>query len=173
MVRLHEFQRIELIYIGSPDQVVQIRDSVLEECMRTADKILDMEWRITAAIPFWAKEGTIDFDIGDSKNIAAYDLEIYLPYRGDREKSEWLEISGCFVHKLKFVNSFKIKEIKKREIWTGCTGLGVTRWVAAFLATHGFDFEIWPRIVKEKFNSNYKPVKTLNWPPKEDESARA
>ncbi len=168
MVRLHEFQRIELTYIGSPDEVVQVRDSVLEECTRTADKILDMEWRITAAIPFWAKEGSVDFDVSDSKNIAAYDLEIYLPYRGDREKSEWLEIAGCFVHQLKFVKSFKIKEIKKRDIWTGCTGLGVTRWVAAFLSTHGFDLETWPMAIKKRFDTNYKPVKTISWPHERD-----
>ncbi|MCK5616019.1 serine--tRNA ligase, partial [Candidatus Pacearchaeota archaeon] len=173
MVRLQEFQRIELTYIGSPEKIVQIRDSVLEECTRTADKILDMEWRITAATPFWAKEDNVDFDVKDSKNIAAYDLEIYLPYRGDRENSEWLEIAGCFVHQLKFINSFKIKEMKKREIWTGCTGLGVTRWVAAFLSTYGFDVETWPKRVKDKFEVNYKPVKTLNWPPKIDESLHA
>ena len=118
-------------------------------------------------------EDNVDFDVKDSKNIAAYDLEIYLPYRGDRENSEWLEIAGCFVHQLKFINSFKIKEMKKREIWTGCTGLGVTRWVAAFLSTYGFDVETWPKRVKDKFEVNYKPVKTLNWPPKIDESLHA
>lgn len=165
MVRLHEFQRIELTYVGNPEQIVQIRDEIVDESIRVVDNILDMEWRITAAIPFWAKEGTIDFDAHDSKNIAAYDLEIYLPYRGDRENSEWLEIAGCFVHKLKFVNSFKIKEIKKREIWTGCTGLGVTRWIAAFLSTHGFEVENWPKAVKVKFDKNYRQIKTLSWPP--------
>jgi seryl-tRNA synthetase len=166
MVRLQEFQRIELTYLGNPEQVVKIRDEIVDECVRVVDNILDMEWRITAAIPFWAKEGTIDFDPQDSKNIAAYDLEIYLPHRGDRENSEWLEIAGCFVHKLKFVNSFKIKEMKNREIWTGCTGLGITRWIAAFLSTHGFEVENWPKIVKVKFDKNYKRIKTLNWPPK-------
>jgi seryl-tRNA synthetase len=169
MVRLQEFQRIELTYLGNPKQVVQIRDEIVDECIRVVDNILDMEWRITSAIPFWAKEGTIDFDPHDSKNIAAYDLEIYLPYRGDRENSEWLEIAGCFVHKLKFVNSFKIKEMKKREIWTGCTGLGVTRWIAAFLSTHGFEVKNWPKAVKIKFDKNYKRIKTLSWPPEKND----
>ncbi len=164
MVRLHEFQRVELTYIGSPEQVVKIRDEVVNECTEVADNIFDMEWRITAAIPFWAKEGRIDSDLHDSKKIASKDLEIYLPYRGGRESSEWLEIASCFVHKLKFVNSFKIKEVKKREIWTGCTGLGISRWIAAFLATHGFDVDTWPKAVKEKFNRDYKPIKTLSWP---------
>jgi len=161
IVRLQEFQRIELTYVGTPDQVVSIRDQIVEECIKVADKLLDMEWRVTAAIPFWAKEGEIKVDIHDSKNIPAYDIEIYLPYRGSRTDSEWLEVAGCFVHKTKFVESFKIHEIKGRLIWTGCTGLGVSRWVAAFLATHGFDSENWPKSVKEKFNKDYKLPKRI------------
>ncbi|WP_455277655.1 aminoacyl--tRNA ligase-related protein [[Eubacterium] cellulosolvens] len=168
MVRLHEFQRIELTYLGTPEQIIQIRDNVLKESLRVADKILDMEWRITAAIPFWAKEGSVDFDVNDSKNVAAYDLEIYLPYRGDRESSEWLEIAGCFIHKSKFIDSFKIREIKKRELWTGCTGLGITRWIAAFLATNGFDPDIWPSKIREKFKKDYKLPKALLWPKKSE-----
>jgi seryl-tRNA synthetase len=156
IVRLQEFQRIELTYVGTPDQVVSIRDQIVEECVRIADKILDMEWRVTAAIPFWAKEGEITIDVHDSKNIPAYDIEIYLPYRGPRTEAEWLEVAGCFVHKTKFVESFKIREIKGRPIWTGCTGLGVSRWVAAFLATHGFNPEDWPKTVKDKFDKDYK-----------------
>ncbi len=166
MVRLHEFQRIELTYLGTPRQIVEIRDSVLERCIHTANKTLDMEWRVTAAIPFWAREGSLDIDIQDSEKVPAYDLEIYLPYRGDREKSEWLEIAGCFVHKTKFIDSFSIREIKGRETWTGCTGLGLTRWVAAFLATHGFEPDDWPKAVESKFNKNYKLPTSLLWPPR-------
>ncbi|MEM3522276.1 MAG: aminoacyl--tRNA ligase-related protein, partial [Candidatus Bathyarchaeia archaeon] len=156
IVRLQEFQRIELTYVGTPDQVVYIRDQIVEECVKVADKLLEMEWRVTAAIPFWAKEGEITIDVHDSENVPAYDIEIYLPYRGSREEAEWLEVAGCFVHKTKFVESFKIREIKGRPIWTGCTGLGVSRWVAAFLATHGFNLEDWPKTIKDKFNKDYK-----------------
>ncbi|MEM2896635.1 MAG: aminoacyl--tRNA ligase-related protein [Candidatus Bathyarchaeia archaeon] len=156
IVRLQEFQRIELTYVGTPDQVVSIRDRIVEECARVADEALEMEWRITAAIPFWAKGGEMAIETDDSKKIPAYDIEIYLPYRGSRTESEWLEVAGCFVHKTKFVESFKIREIKGRSIWTGCAGLGISRWVAAFLATHGFDPENWPKMVREKFDKEYK-----------------
>jgi len=165
MVRLHEFQRIELTYLGTPRQIVEIRDSILEKCVHTADKTLDMEWRVTAAIPFWAREGSLDIDVHDSEKVPAYDLEIYLPYRGDREKSEWLEVAGCFVHKTKFVESFNIRELKNRVTWTGCSGLGLTRWVAAFLATHGFEPQDWPKAVESKFNRKYKLPTSLLWPP--------
>lgn len=166
MVRMHEFQRIELTYLGTPTQIVETRESILERCILVADKFLDMEWRVNASLPFWARAGSADIDIQKSENVPAYDLEIYLPYRGPRDKSEWLEIASCFVHKLKFVDSFSIREVKNRETWTGCTGLGLTRWIAAFLATHGFKPEEWPENIQEKFNKNYKLPTSLVWPQK-------
>ena len=166
MVRLHEFQRIELTYLGTPRQVIEIRDSILDRCIHVADRPLDMEWRVTAAIPFWAREGELDVNIQDSEKVPAYDLEIYLPYRGSRDTSEWLEVAGCFIHKQKFVDSFGIREMKNRDTWTGCTGLGLTRWVAAFLATHGFDSDLWPKDVRARFNRDYILPKSLLWPPR-------
>lgn len=55
------------------------------------------------------------------------------------------------VHKQKFIESFKIKSEDNVEIWTGCTGLGLSRWVAAFLAEKGFKEEDWPASVREKY----------------------
>lgn len=162
LVRVQEFRRVELVYFGSPEQVVEIRDQVRDEAVRVADKLLEMEWRVVAALPFYMREGEVG-DISESRNVAAYDIEIYLPYRGERDKAEWLEIAGCFVHKDKFVKSFSIREARNRPLWTGCTGLGITRWVAAFLATHGFNPENWPKTVKEKFRG-YKMPKSLQWP---------
>lgn len=153
LVRVTEFQRIELTYVGFPEQVVKIRDEIVEKGIYVADKILDLEWRITAAAPFYVKEGSSNFDPYNSIEVPAYDIEIYLPYRGARESSEWLEIAGCFVHKKKFVDSFKIKCEENLEIWTGCTGLGVSRWVAAFLAEKGFKEEDWPAMVREKYRA--------------------
>ncbi len=165
LVRLQEFQRIELTYLGTPEQVVEERGKVIDECARVADQVFDLEWRVTAAIPFWAREGAVALDVHDSKQVSAYDLEIYLPYRGERDDSEWLEVAGCFVHKTKFVDSFKIKEIKARDIWTGCSGLGLSRWTSAFLANYGFDPSKWPKAIAESFNTNYRIPKTVNWPP--------
>jgi len=151
LVRVTEFQRIELTYIGLPAQVVDIRDRIVEKGVYVADKLLDLEWRVTAAAPFYVKESSLQFDPYNSIDVPSYDIEIYLPYRGPREESEWLEVAGCFVHKKKFVDSFKIKSEDNSEIWTGCTGLGLSRWVAAFLAEKGFKEENWPADVRDKY----------------------
>lgn len=162
LARLQEFRRVELTYYGTPDQVVQIRGEIVDRLVEIVDKVLELEWRVTAAIPFYMKEGQI-IDPKDSKNIAAYDLEIYIPYRGVKEKAEWLEIAGCFIHRDKFVKKFSIHESKNRPLWTGCTGLGISRWVTAFLATHGFNPSMWPNEVKRRFKP-YTLPKTLLWP---------
>jgi seryl-tRNA synthetase len=168
LVRVQEFRRIELVYLGSPEQIVEIRDKIRDGLVRVADKLLDMEWRVVAALPFYMRGGEVG-DVRESRNVAAYDLEIYLPYKGERDRAEWLEIAGCFIHKDKFVKSFSIHEAKGRPLWTGCTGLGVTRWVAAFLATHGFNPETWPKSVKQKIKP-YMIPKTLQWPRKTEQT---
>ncbi|MEM3737382.1 MAG: serine--tRNA ligase [Candidatus Bathyarchaeia archaeon] len=162
LTRIHEFRRIELGYLGTPEQVVKLRDSVRDRLLDVVENILDMEWRVVAATPFYMKGGEVG-DTSQSQNVAAYDIEVYLPYRGERDKAEWLEIAACFIHRTKFVESFSIHEAKGRPIWTGCTGIGISRWVAAFLATHGFNPENWPKPISERFG-DYELPRTLLWP---------
>jgi len=165
LVRVQEFRRVELVYIASPSETIEIRDKVLEESIRVTDEILDMEWRVVAATPFFVSEEEASrIRKEESKDIAAYDLEVYLPHRGLRDSAEWLEITSCFVHKRKFMNSFRIHEVKDREVWSGCSGLGVSRWVAAFLATHGFDSSSWPESVRVRYGKPPQIPKTLEWP---------
>ncbi|MGB9622373.1 MAG: serine--tRNA ligase, partial [Candidatus Bathyarchaeia archaeon] len=80
LVRVTEFQRVELTYVGLPEQVVSIRDKIVEKGVYVADKILDLEWRVTAAAPFYVKQTSAEFDPFNSVEVPAYDIEIYLPY---------------------------------------------------------------------------------------------
>ena len=167
LTRVQEFRRIELGYLGTPQQVVDTRDELRDNIVKIVDEEMDLEWRVVAAAPFYLKGEDLG-DISDSKNVAAFDVEVYLPYRGQREKAEWLEIAACFIHKTKFVDSFKIRELKKRDIWTGCCGIGISRWAAAFLARHGFKTENWPKTIREKFGT-YTLPRTVMWPKKKSE----
>jgi len=36
------------------------------------------------------------------------------------------------------------------ECWSGCSGIGLERWTAAFLAQKGFDPAGWPAAVKNR-----------------------
>ncbi len=155
LTRVQEFRRIELIFLGKPDDVVKIRDDVKDRSVEVAEE-LGLEWRVSMATPFYMREGGIVQDLTDSREIAVYDLETVLPYNG-----KWLELGSFNVHKAKFVETFKIKEVKNREIWTGCCGFGSSRWVVAFLAQHGFDPSKWPKHVRVRVGSLSEPPKII------------
>jgi len=144
LVRTQEFRRIEFTTLGSPDDVVSARDAVVERSIKLMED-LKLEWRVTVATPFYMKEGEGGGDTSDSRNVATYDLEVLLPYNG-----KWLEIGSYNVHKTKFTETFKIKEVKGREVWTGCCGFGTSRWVVGFLAQHGLDPSKWPESIRKK-----------------------
>ncbi|MGC8816447.1 MAG: serine--tRNA ligase [Candidatus Hadarchaeum sp.] len=143
LIRTQEFQRIELVFLGSPEDVVSIRDAVVDRSTKVVD-LLEMEWRLLVATPFYMREGVVG-DGSDSSKVATYDIEVLLPYDGS-----WLEIGSYNVHKTKFVETFKIKEVKGRQVWTGCCGFGMSRWVVAFLAQHGFEPARWPEPVRKR-----------------------
>lgn len=163
--RTIEFYRVEAVWLSSPEDAVGIRDEVAEESMKLADKKLDLEVRIVVGAPFYMSSDEASktyVDISSSDKIPTLDLEAWLPYRGSREDSEWLEIGGAFsCHRDKYVKSFKVKEAKSRDIWTGCSGFGVTRWATAFLAQKGFNPDDWPVEVKHRLRELPKPVKTV------------
>ncbi len=164
IVRTNEFWRMEMVFLASPQDAVEIRNKVTDLTVELLDKELDMEWRIVAGAPFFLSPEEASkrmIDVSDINRVPTLDVEVYLPYRGPRDKAEWLEITAATVHKDFYVKNFRIKEAKGREIWTGCVGHGLTRWAAGFLARHGFSFDDWPKPVREKIGRLPQPVKTV------------
>jgi seryl-tRNA synthetase len=141
LIRTHEFRRIELVFLGSPEQVVEIREGVRERSENLLRK-LGLRWRLTVATPFYLREGERE---EGGPEAATYDLEVRLPYKDD-----WLEVASLNVHGEKFVRSFGIKEARGRRIWTGCCGFGTTRWVVGFLAHYGLEEGSWPEAVRAR-----------------------
>lgn len=148
--RVFELQRIELVWAGTPEMVEEIRDQTLKESERVADDILELEW--------WSEVGDDPFylvgrfaedrDI-ELPDIPKYEIRATLPYRSTPEKKESMAIASCNVHGQHYVKGFSTKLETKEPIWTGCTGLGTTRWLAGFLAQHGFNPEDWPAEVRK------------------------
>ena len=164
LVRTNEFWRMEMVFLSSPEEVTEIRNRVTDLTVELVDKELDMEWRIVAGAPFFLSPQEAAkrmIDVSNIDKVPTLDVEVYLPYRGDRDKAEWLEITAASVHRDFYVKNFRIKEAKGRPIWTGCVGHGITRWAAGFLARHGFNFDDWPKAVKEKIGELPEPPKTL------------
>lgn len=139
--RVDEFHRIEIVYIGTKEQLLEVREKLMEKYRYVFDRILDLEWRMARVTPFYLQQAGVTASEEDEIK-GTIDFEAYLPYKGDRSK-EWLEIQNISIVGEKYVKAFNIKA-QKSELWSGCSGIGLERWTVAFLAQKGIDAEKWP-----------------------------
>jgi seryl-tRNA synthetase len=140
--RVDEFHRVEPVYIGTREQLLSLREKILDRYKHVFNKILDLEWRMAWVTPWYMQQAG---KVGDtsSQDTGTIDFEAYMPYRGDRKKSEWLEFQNLSILGDKYVKAFNIKA-QKSELWSGCSGIGLERWTTAFLAQKGLDPDKWP-----------------------------
>ncbi|MDG6221470.1 MAG: serine--tRNA ligase, partial [Candidatus Thermoplasmatota archaeon] len=61
----------------------------------------------------------------------------------------------------KYTKTFNIKSQTPKELWSGCTGIGLERWTAAFLAQKGLDPEKWPARFREWFGAMPSGIELL------------
>ncbi|MFO7677329.1 MAG: serine--tRNA ligase [Thermoplasmatota archaeon] len=140
--RVDEFHRIEPIYIGTKEQLIILRDDLLERYKHVFNNIFDLEWRMAWVTPWYMQQSG---KVGDQNNqdTGTIDFEAYMPYRGNRTNSEWLEFQNLSILGDKYIKAFTIKA-QKSVLWSGCSGIGLERWTTAFLAQKGLDPSKWP-----------------------------
>jgi seryl-tRNA synthetase len=142
--RVDEFHRIEIVWIGYPDQVRELHERIVEHYKRIFNKILDLEWRIAWVTPwFMAQEGLTGL-VDEKREVGTIDFEAYLPYKGSRKESEWLEFQNASNNGDKYPKGFNVKSQSREQLYSGCTGIGLERWVSAFLAQKGISPKNWP-----------------------------
>jgi seryl-tRNA synthetase len=141
--RVDEFHRIEPVYIGTREQLLRLREDLLKCYKHVFNDIFDLEWRMAWVTPWYMQQAG---KIGDesTQDTGTIDFEAYLPYRGDRKTSEWLEFQNLSILGDKYIKAFNIKA-QKSELWSGCSGIGLERWTAVFLAQKGLDPNNWPK----------------------------
>ena len=157
--RVDEFHRIEPVYIGTKEQLLKLREKLLERYKHVFNNILDLEWRMAWVTPWYMQQAG---KIGDKskQETGTIDFEAYMPYRGDRKKSEWLEFQNLSILGDKYVKVFNIKA-QKSTLWSGCSGIGLERWTTAFLAQKGLNPEHWPNGFKKYLNKLPSGIKFL------------
>lgn len=147
--RVDEFHRIEPIYIGTPEQLIELKEKIVEIYKKIFDEILELEWRSAWVTPFYMQQAGSEFKQDyDQKVKGTIDYEAWLPYRGSREGSEWLEFQNLSIVGEKYIKAFNIKA-QTKELWSGCSGIGLERWTIAFLAQKGLDPKNWPKGFKK------------------------
>jgi seryl-tRNA synthetase len=149
--RVDEFHRIEPVYIGTKEQLLTLREKLLERYKHVFNTILELEWRMAWVTPWYMQQAG---KTGPAKeqDTGTIDFEAYLPYRGDRKHSEWLEFQNLSILGDKYIKAFNIKA-QKSELWSGCSGIGLERWTAVFLAQKGLDPDHWPSGFKKYLNT--------------------
>ena len=140
--RVDEFHRIEPVYIGTREQLLTLREKLLDRYKHVFNKILDLEWRMAWVTPWYMQQAGKLGDVS-TQDTGTIDFEAYMPYRGDRKKSEWLEFQNLSILGDKYIKAFNIKS-QKSELWSGCSGIGLERWAIVFLAQKGLDPKKWP-----------------------------
>jgi len=157
--RVDEFHRIEPVYIGTRDQLLKLRDKMLERYKIVFNKIFDLEWRMAWVTPWYMQQAG---KIADESNqdTGTIDFEAYMPYRGDRKKSEWLEFQNLSILGDKYIKAFNIKA-QKSTLWSGCSGIGLERWTTAFLSQKGLDPKKWPEGFKKYLHTLPKGINFL------------
>ncbi len=147
--RVDEFHRIEPVYVGTPEQLLDLREELLKRYAHVFDTILELEWRTAWVTPFYMQQaGAVGVEDAQERIKGTIDFEAYLPYRGTREASEWLEFQNLSIVGDKYTRAFTIKT-QKGELWSGCSGIGLERWLTAFLAQKGLDPTDWPSKFRE------------------------
>ena len=144
--RVDEFHRIEVVYIGTKEQLLELREKLIARYKHVFNKILDLEWRMARVTPFYLQQaGIVGMEEEEAKGTI--DFEAWLPYRGDRSK-EWLEFQNISIVGEKYTKAFNIKG-QRSSLWSGCSGIGLERWMVSFLAQKGLDPKNWPPAFKK------------------------
>jgi len=141
--RVDEFHRIEPVYIGTKEQLLKIREKLLERYKHVFNAIFDLEWRMAWVTPWYMQQAGKIGEISE-QDTGTIDFEAYMPYRGNRKDSEWLEFQNLSILGDKYISAFNIKT-QKSELWSGCSGIGLERWTTAFLAQKGLNPDHWPK----------------------------
>jgi seryl-tRNA synthetase len=140
--RVDEFHRIEPVYIGTKEQLLDLREKLISRYKHVFNNVFDLEWRMAWVTPWYMQQAGKLGETG-TQDTGTIDFEAYMPYRGERKNSEWLEFQNLSILGDKYIAAFNIKT-QKSELWSGCSGIGLERWTTAFLAQKGLDPDKWP-----------------------------
>lgn len=153
--RVDEFHRIEIVWMGTQDQVKEEAERLKECYTKIFEEILELRWRMAWVTPwFMAQEGKTG--LAEMSGAGTVDYEALLPYNGD-----WIEFQNLSINGDKYPRGFNVKAQSNEQLWSGCSGVGLERWTSAFLGQKGLDPENWPEAFRERFGEMPKGIRFL------------
>lgn len=153
--RVDEFHRIELVWMGTQDQVKEGAEQLKACYKKIFEEILEIRWRTAWVTPwFMAQEGKTG--LAEMSGAGTVDYEAILPYSGD-----WIEFQNLSINGDKYPRGFNVKAQSGDQLWSGCSGVGLERWTSVFLGQKGLDPENWPEAFRKRFGEMPKGIRFL------------
>ncbi len=153
--RVDEFHRIEIVWLGTKEQVLAEKDKLTACYKHIFEDILELTWRTAWVTPwFMAQEGKTG--LAEMTGAGTVDYEAVLPYNGN-----WIEFQNLSVNGEKYPKGFTVKSQSGEALWSGCSGVGLERWASAFLSQKGLEPENWPDAFRKYFGEMPKGIRFL------------
>ncbi len=153
--RVDEFHRIEIVWLGTKEQVLAEKDKLTACYKHIFEDILELTWRTAWVTPwFMAQEGKTG--LSEMTGAGTVDYEAVLPYNGN-----WIEFQNLSVNGEKYPKGFTVKSQSGEALWSGCSGVGLERWASAFLSQKGLEPENWPEAFRKYFGEMPKGIRFL------------
>ena len=136
--RLREFNMREIMFIGTPEEVLLRRQLLLDIQQKMLDFCQLQSIIQTASDPFF-------IDTYDKKRIfqlsfdLKHEVQAYLP-----DDDVWLAIGSVNYHQDHFGKAFGITLPSGETAHSCCLGFGLDRWCMAIFAQYGLELQQWP-----------------------------
>ena len=140
--RLQSFRMREFVRIGSPQEIVEFRESWMGKApLLAAD--LSLPFSIDVANdPFFGRVGQV---MAVSQRQQALKFELLIPYYAGASPTACMSFN---YHREHFGQVWGIRDDKGELAHTSCVAFGIDRLTVALFAIHGLDLEKWPAVTR-------------------------
>jgi seryl-tRNA synthetase len=136
--RLQSFRMREFVRIGSPQEIVDFRESWMARAPALADD-LGLPYTLDVANdPFFGRVGQV---MAVSQRQQALKFELLIPYYPQASPTACMSFN---YHREHFGQVWGIRDAKGELAHTSCVAFGIDRLAVAMFANHGVDLKKWP-----------------------------
>jgi seryl-tRNA synthetase len=140
--RLQSFRMREFVRIGSPQEILQFRESWMARAPKLAAD-LSLPFTIDVANdPFFGRVGQV---MAVSQRQQALKFELLIPYYSGASPTACMSFN---YHREHFGQVWGIRDDKGELAHTSCVAFGIDRLAVALFANHGLDLQEWPAVTK-------------------------
>lgn len=131
--RLNIYSMREWIILGSRNDIEKNLEKFLKKFKNIFNK-WNITFRIcTASDPFFSNKD-IKKKIFQQSNRLKYELQVYLPY-----EKKWLAVASFNNHLSTMTNAYNIKFKNKKQLYSGCIGVGYERLIYGIYSQKGIN----------------------------------